>query len=452
MSRAASGVAALSVAGVGAAAWPYTVDDAFILARYARRIAGGMGYTFVDGPPTDGVTGPLGLVPGLLGELALGDPVLAAKVAGVGASAAAAGWVTWRAGRDGPGRALTAALLIALWPLLGLWGAAGLETGLATLACTGVAVGLVDGRGALLGASVACLAWLRPEAALPCLAALAMLGRERRLVLPAWAIAGVGALAVTVFRLALFGEPLPLSAAAKPPDLALGFGYAGRALVVVFGALGLIPLGLAVREPEGPGRRLVALIAVAAGSIVLAGGDWMPGFRLFVPWLPVAAWAMSGPIAERWRERRGVAVLLVAGATAIPALAGGLALVDARAAGQTRESDGAALAVWLAEHSSRVALVDVGYLPYAADLDVVDLGGVTDPEVARLPGGHADKRIDPGFLHARAPDTIVLFVRDGRPVHPVERRVSSMAWVASEMRVVHRQPYGPLSAYVVLRR
>jgi hypothetical protein len=364
----------------------------------------------------------------------------------------AAAWVTWRADRDGPGAALTVALLIALWPLLGIWGVAGLETGLATLACTGVAVGLVDRRGVLVGVGSACLAWLRPEAALPCLAALAMLGTERRRVLPAWAIAGGGALAVVAFRLALFAEPLPLSLAAKPPDLVLGLAYVGRALLIVAGGLGLVPLGLAAREQEGPGPRLVALLAVATGSIALAGGDWMPGFRLFVPWLPVAAWAMSGPVAQRWPARRGVAVLLVLGATAIPALAGGLALIEARAAGRTREQDGAALSAWLAEHGERVALVDVGYLAYAADLDVVDLGGVTDPAIARLPGGHADKRIDPGFLRTRAPDTIVLFVVDGRPQHPVERRVASMAWVASEMSVVHRQPYGPFATYVVLRR
>lgn len=454
MSRALPGVAAASVVGVSAAAWPYTVDDAFVLARYARRIAGGQGYTFIDGPASDGVTGPLGLVPGLLGELAFGDPVLGAKIAGGCAAAGAAAWVVHRAGREGPGLPLASTVLLALWPLLGIWAVAGLETGLATLAATGVAIGLVDRRPIVLGACVACLAWLRPEAALPSLAALVMLGRERRPASVAWGLAALGALGVVGFRLALFGSPLPLSALAKPPDLINGLGYALRALLLVVGIFGMVPIVIRAREEGGPGRRLVVLVGIAALSIVLAGGDWMPGFRLFVPWLPALAWIMAGPIATLWQRRRGMAVLMMVGATALPSIGGGLALLDARAAGRIRDTDGAALAGWLEASAERVALVDIGYLAYASGVDVVDLGGITDPEVARLPGGHVDKRIDPAFLRSRDPDTIVVLVRfePGRPQHPVERRVLAMGWVRSEMRVVHRQPYGRGAAYVVLQR
>ncbi len=78
-SRLAPFVAALAVLVVGAAAWPYTVDDAYIVARYASRIASGDGYTMNDGHATDGVTGPLGLVPGVIASAAGLDPVEALR-------------------------------------------------------------------------------------------------------------------------------------------------------------------------------------------------------------------------------------------------------------------------------------------------------------------------------------------------------------------------------------
>jgi hypothetical protein len=61
--RAAVVVTIIAILAVGLCAWPYTVDDAFIVARYARRLADGRGYTFNLGPPSDGVTGPLWLLP-----------------------------------------------------------------------------------------------------------------------------------------------------------------------------------------------------------------------------------------------------------------------------------------------------------------------------------------------------------------------------------------------------
>ncbi len=452
-------MAAAGVFAVGAAAWPYAVDDAYVLARYARRLVTGMGYTFVDGPPTDGVTGPLGLLPGLVSQLVTGDALLGAKLVGLVCAAASAAWVTWRAGREAGSRGIVTALLLLLWPLLGIWSVAGLETGLATLACTAVALSLVDGSPWRLGSAVACLAWLRPEAAPACLVALAWVthGRGRRSV-PAWALAGLGAAGIVAFRLALFDSPLPLSAAAKPPDLVNGLGYAGRAGLGLLGGLGVVPLGLAVRT-SGPRRGIGLVLLVHLAAVVLAGGDWMPGFRLFVPWLPAMAFVMAAPIVQ---ARRSAAVGLFVGATLIPAGVGTLALVQARAAGHARETSGAELSSWLSRNAERVALVDVGYLAYAGDFDVVDLGGITDPSIGRLRGGHAAKQIDPGLLLERSPDTIVLH-SSTRPLvddrgrllrfagHPVERRVAAMPWVRARMRVVRVQPYAPGVWYVVLQ-
>jgi len=463
----AAGAAALF--GTGLAAWPYSVDDAFVSARYARRIARGLGYTFVDGAPTDGVTGPLGLVPGLLGEWLGADPVLGAKVAGLAAAAGAVAWAVDRAGRESRARGWVTAALIALWPLLGVWAVAGLETGLAALACTAVAMGVADatsdapGSGHWwVGAGVAALAWLRPEAAPACLAALALVGRARgRVAAGAIGLAVASAVGVIAFRLALFGAPLPLSAAAKPPDLGNGLDYAGRAALVVLGGAGALPVFFAARAP-GPRRAVLIVLAVHVAAVILAGGDWMPGFRLFVPWLPALAWVMAGPIGDPHR-RVSVRAALFACAVVVPALSGAMALVDAREAGAIRERDGRALAGWLEARYETVALVDVGFLAYAADLDVVDLGGITDPAIGRMRGGHADKAIDPGLLLARDPDAIVLSSRAPPRIDdrgrlrgfaglPVERRVAAMPWVEARLRVRRVQPYGPGRFYIVLSR
>ncbi len=461
-------LAAGAVAGTGALAWPFTVDDAWVTARYARRIAAGLGYTFVDGPPTDGVTGPLGLMPALLGEAAVGDPMLGAKLAGLLAGAVSAGLAVALAGREGLRHAAVSALLLAAWPLLGIWSAAGLETGLAALAATMVAVGLVRERAVVSGVGVALMAWLRPEGALACLAALTLLTRDTgRRSAAAWGLAAAGAVSVVAFRLAMFGAPLPLSVSAKPPDLGHGIEYAARAAPVVLGVFGALPVFFAARDP-GPRRAVVVVLAAHVAAVVLAGGDWMPGFRLFVPWLPALAFVMAGPIAARLdpsgpRSRRAGAVALAIGSIAVPLLAGGLAVVEAREAGAARDSGRAALAAHLRATARRVALVDVGYLGFTTGLDVVDLGGITDPSIARRPGGHVDKAIDPGMLLARDPDAIVLSSRVEPVVddrgrlrrfagHPVEARVAAMPWVRARMRVTRVQPYAPGRWYVVLSR
>ncbi|MBP9112674.1 MAG: hypothetical protein KBF88_07680, partial [Polyangiaceae bacterium] len=40
---------------------------------------------------------------------------------------------------------------------------------------------------------------------------------------------------------------------------------------------------------------------------------------------------------------------------------------------------------------------------------IVDLAGLTDPAIARLPGGHTSKRIDANYFLDRAPDAWVVW-------------------------------------------
>jgi hypothetical protein len=124
----------------------------------------------------------------------------------------------------------------------------------------------------------------------------------------------------------------------------------------------------------------------------------------------------------------------------------------------------AAARPWL-ERAQRVAALDVGRLGAATEADIVDLAGVTDPEIAVLPGGHTSKRVSAMFLLGRRPDTLILYAPDGLPggaldawrdaVYPrlVEARLARDDVIARHFRPRTWLALGTRGAgYVVLRR
>ena len=470
-------LAALAILAVGALAWPFTVDDAFITARYARHIGAGRGPTYAEddaaADATDGVTGPLWILPGALAELVGLDPVASQKALGLALIAVAAALVVSRAGqrRGGTLAAPLTALLVASGPTLGVWGVAGLETGAATLALTGALLGATARprvNAVLVGVCVGLLAWLRPEACPAGLIALVATGVRggRRAGATAAVIALMLVIGVVVYRVALFGELLPLAVQAKPGELTAGAAYVFRGACVTTGVAGLVLASLAAWRGRAGDVWALGIVVTFSSSVAVAGGDWMPGFRLLAPILPTVA-LLAGVASARvlLRSRRpairvGVGLALAV-AMLVPLLDLAVQLPEVRAAGEVRERVGRPLALWLAAHASRVALVDVGFLPYVGHFEVVDLGGVTDPEVARTPGAHLDKTIDPAWLASRAPDAIVLHASIAPRVsttgeltslagYPVERRVARMPWVRASFRVARVVEYAPGYVYVVL--
>lgn len=194
----------------------------------------------------------------------------------------------------------------------------------------------------------------------------------------------------------------------------------------------------------------------------------MPGYRLFVPVLPASA-ALLGLVAEATlsapRGRRLVALGALALGLLAPPLDAAANLPRARASAEPRARHGHAIARVLRDRCHRVALVDAGYLPYESGVDVVDLAGLVETDVARLPGGHLDKRIDPLWLAMREPDCVLLHSsgpavvdEEGRlrffAGYGVERRVASMPFVVAELRVARTFEYGtdPPYHYVLLER
>jgi hypothetical protein len=111
-----------------------------------------------------------------------------------------------------------------------------------------------------------------------------------------------------------------------------------------------------------------------------------------------------------------------------------------------------------------VAALDVGWVSAATEADIVDLAGVTDPEIAVLPGAHTAKRVDARFLLARAPDALLIYApyglpprglaawRDARPAYAVEARLMDEDVIARRFAPAAWLPLGHLGGgYVLLR-
>ena len=421
--------------------WGFTVDDALITARVAAHIAQGLGSRFnVHGRLVDAVT-PLGYAH-FLALFAHGDALgtlHAAKWLGLVSWLLAAG-VLGRLMAGVGRRALrfTPLAIVAVSAPLAAWSVSGLETGAVTLLAT---LGLLPGPFAALALGVAA-AW-RPELVPFAWLLVALRARvEQRAGLR---LAGMLALPVlpvllvALLRWVWFGHVVPLAFYAKPSDFAHGLRYALGALA--FTGLPWLLLATPAQWARCPRqvRPLLAALLAHFVALVLCGGDWMALYRLAVPVLPCAALA-AAYLAEHARPLPAAVRFTLALCSAL-LLAVGLG-PDARRVGADRARLIAAARPVLA-HDERIAALDVGWLGAASDAEVIDLAGVTDPEVAFFQGGHTSKRIPSAWLFARRPTAIVLLLaRGGRLEVPyqqsafargVEQRVAEL--VAAEFRV-----------------
>ena len=435
--------------------WGFTVDDALISARVAAHCAQGLGPRFnAQGPATDAVT-PLGYATLLswFGERDVLRTLLTAKWLGLLAwltSAGVLGALVTRVGRRW--QRFTPLTLLALNAPLAAWAVSGMETGLVTLLTT---LGLHEGPSGAFSLGLAC-AW-RPELvpfAVVLIGVRAFVARSaaatalRRLALVALPAAGVA-----IVRLHAFKRAVPLSFYAKPSDFAHGLRYAlGAFAFTGLPWLLLVTPRECARLPRAA-RPLFAALCAHFLALVLCGGDWMALYRLAVPVLPCAALAASH-VAERARLAWS-ALRLAFGLAGSLMLALGLGPRARRVGADRAQLISAGRPVFA--HDARIAALDVGWVGAASDAEIIDLAGVTDPEVAFFPGGHTSKRIPGPWLFARRPTAIVLLLNDGIVREPfakswfsrtVEERTANL--VASEFKVRTTLTLGDGQTYVVL--
>ena len=441
----------------------FTVDDALVSARVAANLAAGHGYRFnPQGPEVDAVT-PLGWAH-LLALPGPGTPVdmlergrLYGALGWLGAVAALGAFLT----RCSPLGRRTALGLLAVSTPAAAWATSGMETGFVTLFST---LALAPGPAGAVAGGVA--AALRPEL-VPFACVLAVGGallvpapprRRAMLVLLALLLSMGPAVAVGLVRYAWFGVAAPLALSAKPPDLWPGLKYALAAALGTSPVL-LLLAPLALRRAAPSVVRLALALLAHFAAMALAGGDWMPLFRLAVPVLPAALLAGS-EIARSsslpWHGvRAGIAVAL---STAVMSFVAW----PARDVLANRLEFIALLRVALRE--ARVtAAVDAGLVGASTKGAVFDLAGVTDPTIARLPGGHTSKRIPEGLVESRRVDHAVLQLVPGtRPLLPwhassfarsADARLASMPILVEHFEPVADLPLGrtPYRYLVVAR-
>jgi hypothetical protein len=387
----------------------FTVDDAFVTARVASRLSLGEGYRFnAAGPEVDAVT-PLGFAH-LLAVAGPGSPlVMLERARWVGLLAWLAAALVLGLLLPPKQRALATALpLVAVSAPLAAWASSGMETGLVTLATT---FALFGGPAGALAAGLAA-AW-RPELLVfavvlagggALLGAPSLAGRARRLAIELGLAAGP-ALAVALVRQGWFGTAAPLAVLAKPSDLTHGAAYALSGFVLAGAPLLLLaPRGLRAADLR---TRLLAVAVIAHfAAIAAAGGDWMALFRLVVPVLPACILAgarLADDSTSGWRWVRLGAALIASlgllGWRGLPArsvLPHRLELIR-RAEPVLRDA-------------RSIAALDIGWVGAATNARILDLAGITDPMVARLPGGHTSKRVSAGLIENRDVDTFVLLL------------------------------------------
>jgi hypothetical protein len=403
---------------------------------------------------------PLGWAP-LLAPFAKPGPMAAltfAKYLGAGAWLASAGvWIRRIAGLGA--RALAVALIaLAVTTPLAAWAVAGMETGL-VLALTTFGLGLGNaGRGAL-GIAAA----LRPEL-LPWTFVLsvgdALLDRAqgpRRVRATVWALlAALGPfVSVALVRTWLFGAAYPLALVAKPPDADAGLRYALGALALS-GPPFLLLAGRGLSRLSSRGRLLVLATLVHVAVIAMAGGDWMPFYRLFVPVLPGVIGAGAELAAASSLALTGLRAGLLVASAAVVAV--GLGPSARRVGSQRAQLIAAAGPALRGAH--HVATLDVGWVGAATSASIVDLAGVTDPRIARLPGGHTTKRLPDDLLEARDVDALVLLAErpdlrlwpDLRFARAVEARVVTLASAERFVPEKRIELAGTTQAYIIARR
>ncbi len=444
----ARAIAALSAALV---VWGFTVDDALISIRYARHLASGEGYRFnAAGPSTDGVTPlPWPFVVAIFARSSTALAVLTRlKVLGVTLHAIAIAIVSLRVSREAesvPNRGwLTAALAIAACLPFAAYGASGMETPLATLLCASCVVYDKDLHGPLFAGLAASI---RPELmpwAFSIAVGFAIARRASvRAVVASAARAAAPFVACALARRAIFGHFAPLAVLAKPSDVSHGFAYA------VAGVLACgVPIFLIVRRAPPTARVIAIAFAVHVLAVIAAGGDSMPYARLFVPLVPTvilahlySASTSRGPVF--WL-RSTIAIGLASWAF-FSAGPRGRAVTNERAALVTRAEP-------VFAHAHAIAAVDIGWVSAAYEGTIVDLAGLTDPEIAALAGGHTSKHVDASMLLDRGVDTVVFYTEDNLYTHAVAVRLASDPLFSSRFAESANLFLTERSGYVVFTR
>ena len=452
---AGSLIAALIFLIAYARLWIYVLDDTYISLRYAQHLAQGLGPVYNPGERVEGVSNALWTLFLALPFVLHLPPIPFIKVTLALASLATA-WATVGLARASgllpaePGRrwlAWVPAWLFLATPLVIDRAADGLESIPFALLLVVATTWAFEERGAgrfpRLGLALAALPMMRPDGILAALVVLAIAvlrgagpARTIRTVLTFGTLVALFLLA----RHRYYGEWLPNTFFAKRGGGTMwGLGWksvldflkenGGWGWLIALPALFLAPARAAAWS----------LLAVAATRFLFdawAGGEWV-GFRRFlVPTFPfLYTIVMAGVARLRWRA------LLLPAAAATAALLVAPAWMDypereAEAIAYAHGLDAAqgALGRAIAARTAPDALIamdDAGLGPYLAGRRNLDMLGLNDHHIARLPGRFAHK-YDTAYVLGRSPDLVVLVSDVAEPTRGEQFPLAGHAALASD--------------------
>ncbi|HEX6850112.1 MAG TPA: hypothetical protein VF139_01805 [Candidatus Polarisedimenticolaceae bacterium] len=377
------------------------IDDAFIVFRYADHLLAGHGPVFNPGERVEGFTSPLWLLLLAAGRAAGFDYLSLVPAFGVAFGLAAIAATHALARRVAPGwPALLAPALLALHPGFAMWSVHGLETSLFLALLAAGLSAWVGGSPRAAGGWLGAAFWTRPEAAMVVvvLAALAFARRERRRSWEVLSVFAACAVPLLAARLLYYGALFPNTFHAKTGGgfgrILFGLGsarlFVETHLPLVFAA-GAAALASARRRSADPAAfDLAVLGAVWSAWIVWIGGDAFPGYRFWLPVLPiasaVAAWGIARASTARWRG-----LVLAAGSV----VGIGLVAYDARPdvlleyeTGKDFTAKMRTVGRWMKANvppGTVIAVNYVGALPWESGLPTIDMLGLTDAAVGRSP-------------------------------------------------------------------
>jgi arabinofuranosyltransferase len=206
-----------------------------------------------------------------------------------------------------------------------------------------------------------------------------------------------------LWRKAYYDAWLPNTFSAKTGDVgqqwAKGKSYLGGYLAEAGPALYMVCAGVAIAVVRRH-REMLTLVSLAVGVvayIMLIGGDWMPHFRFMAPFEPFAfVLVCVGVRAMFDGGDRSVQLAIVLFALWV-GVGRYFAFEDARRHFRKEDTFWKSAvnqsADWLVEHGRPgwVAVADMGYVAYRTDYPILDLLGLVDPVISKLPGGYTKK-------------------------------------------------------------
>jgi arabinofuranosyltransferase len=435
--------------------WGYVLDDTYISLRYAQHLTQGHGLVYNPGERVEGYSNFLWTLLLALPHALHIPPVPFLKVV-LALAALATAWATVRLGRasgltslDGKERWLAWApgWLFLLTPLVIERTADGLETIpftlLLVLAVTWSLEGRRSGPIPRLGLALAALAMMRPDGVMfaPLLLGFSALRGARLGQLAGNGLGFLVPFALYVFaRHGYYGDWLPNTFYAKRGGMAvleLGLQTALAFLAENGGWawLAAVP-ALVWRRSRATAWLMLSVVVTRAAFHVWSGGEWVGRYRFLLPALPflyllVVATVVALPARAIRPYAAAAAALLLLGsgwlsypAREANALAYGRGLDVAHGALGRAVSSGTA-------PDALIAMDDAGLGPYLSRRRNLDMLGLNDRHIARLPGRFSFK-VDVPYVLGRSPDLIVLVSTVAEPTRGEHLPVAAHAALAAD--------------------